>query len=127
MTIAGAVLRFKPSSPLEVKQRGNEYLLIKRRVQPVTESSAGCVFKNPDRELSNGRSAGLLVEECGGKSLARGDAIVSPLHGNFIINRGKATAADVLTLIEDVRDLVAQKSGILLETEVQIWRSDSPE
>ena len=54
----------------------------------------------------------------------RGGAIVSELHGNFIVNRGGATADDVLGLIEDVRELVAQRTGIRLETEVQIWRAD---
>jgi UDP-N-acetylenolpyruvoylglucosamine reductase len=89
----------------------------------VTEWSCGCIFKNPNKELSAGRSAGLLIEQCGGKGLSRGDALVSPLHGNFIINRGHASAADVLTLIEDVRDLVAQKSGIWLEQEARVWRA----
>ena len=48
---------------------------------------------------------------------------MSPLHGNFIVNRGRATAADVFTLIEDVRDLVREKTGIKLVTEVKIWRA----
>jgi UDP-N-acetylmuramate dehydrogenase len=119
--VVGAVLRFEHASRLEVRERVRTYLLEKRRVQPVTEWSAGCVFKNPDPELSGGRSAGKLVDDCGGKSRQRGDAIVSPLHGNFIVNQGAATSADVLTLIEDLRDLVAQKTGLRLETEVKIW------
>ena len=53
----------------------------------------------------------------------RGDAVVSELHGNFIVNRGRASAADVLTLIEDVRDRVAQEFGIALEREVELWRA----
>ncbi|HUR28524.1 MAG TPA: hypothetical protein VM509_10080, partial [Planctomycetota bacterium] len=109
-----------------VRARVREYLEIKRKVQPVTESSAGCIFKNPDPELSAGRSAGKLIEEAGGKSLARGGAIVSPLHGNFIVNTGTATSADVFTLIEDVRDLVREKTGILLATEVKMWRATDP-
>ena len=118
----GAVLRLRVDEVARVKAATRDYLLEKNRVQPVSEWSSGCVFKNPAAELSGGRSAGQLVDECGGKGRARGDAIVSPRHGNFIVNRGKATAADVLTLIEDVRDLVAQKAGIRLETEVRIWR-----
>ena len=120
--VVGAVLRFEHAPKPEVRARVKTYLLEKRRVQPVTEWSAGCVFKNPDPEQSEGRSAGKLVDDCGGKSMQRGDAIVSPLHGNFIVNQGAATSADVLTLIEDLRDLVAQKTGIALETEVKIWR-----
>jgi UDP-N-acetylmuramate dehydrogenase len=120
--VVGAVLRLSVDSPEAVRQRTREYLLEKNRVQPVSEASAGCIFKNPDPERSGGRSAGRLVEECGGKGRARGGALVSPLHGNFIVNRGTATADDVLGLIEELRDLVAQKTGIRLETEVQIWR-----
>jgi UDP-N-acetylmuramate dehydrogenase len=124
LVVASALLRFELDAIADVAERGREYLLEKNRVQPVTEWSAGCVFKNPDKEKSGGRSAGRLVEECGGKGRTRGDAIVSPKHGNFIVNRGKATAADVLTLIEDVHDLVAQKTGIDLEREVKVWRRE---
>jgi UDP-N-acetylmuramate dehydrogenase len=46
---------------------------------------------------------------------------VSPLHGNFIVNRGQATATDVLALIAEVQALVAQKTGIALEREVKVW------
>jgi UDP-N-acetylenolpyruvoylglucosamine reductase len=118
----GAVLRLVAADPEQVRERAREYLLEKKRVQPVTESSSGCIFKNPDRELSDGRSAGKLIEDCGCKGLARGDAIVSPLHANFIVNRGRASASDVLGLIDEVRERVAQRTGIELATEVRIWR-----
>jgi UDP-N-acetylmuramate dehydrogenase len=122
----GAVLRLEVDSVPAVKERTRQYLVSKNRVQPVSEWSSGCIFKNPDPELSDGRSAGQLVEAAGGKGRERGDAVVSPLHGNFIVNRGRATAADVLTLIDDLRELVAQATGIRLETEVQIWRAADP-
>ncbi len=121
--VLGAVLAFRVDEPQRVKDRIRDYLLEKRRIQPVTEWSAGCVFKNPSKELSNGRSAGKLIEDAGAKGRSRGDAIVSELHGNFIVNRGSATAADVLTLIEDVRDQVFEKTGVRLETEVKLWRA----
>ncbi|MCE9593899.1 MAG: FAD-binding protein [Planctomycetes bacterium] len=120
--VLGAVLAFRVEDSARVKQRVREYLLEKRRIQPVTEWSAGCIFKNPPKETSDGRSAGKLIEDAGCKGLARGDAIVSELHGNFIVNRGAASAADVFTLIEDVRDRVAQKTTVRLETEVKVWR-----
>ena len=119
--VLGVVLRFEPEGRPAVEARMRQYLTEKNRVQPVTEWSAGCVFKNPDPEVAEGRSAGRLVDECGGKGLSRGDAVVSPLHGNFIVNQGEATSVDVLTLMEDVRDLVAQKTGIWLEFEVKRW------
>jgi UDP-N-acetylmuramate dehydrogenase len=120
--VLGAVLVFRPDSKAAIQERYSEYLSEKRRVQPVTERSAGCIFKNPDPERSEGRSAGKLVDDCGGKAFARGDAVVSPLHGNFIVNRGKASARNVFALIEDLRTLVLERTGIELETEVKIWR-----
>lgn len=124
--VLGTVVRLKKSSVPAVETLVREYIQTKNKVQPVTQWSAGCIFKNPDRELSDGRSAGKLIEDAGGKSLSRGDAMVSPLHGNFIVNTGHASATDVFTLIEDVRDLVLEKTGVLLVTEVKTWRaSDS--
>lgn len=120
--VVAAALRLSVESVEAVRERGRQYLLEKHRVQPVTEWSCGCIFKNPAPELSDGRSAGKLIEDCGGKTLSRGDAIVSPLHGNFIVNRGRASATDVLALIEDVRRRVLELSGVALETEARIWR-----
>jgi len=120
--VVGAVLRFTPEPRASIEARMKEYLLAKNSVQPVTEWSAGCIFKNPDPEASGGRSAGQLVDECGGKERSRGDAVVSPLHGNFIVNRGAASATDVFTLMEDLQDLVAQRTGLHLEFEVKRWR-----
>ena len=121
--VASALLKFKLSTVPAVSEACREYLSQKNKVQPVTEWSAGCVWKNPDKEKSAGKSAGMLVEHCGAKGRARGDAVVSEKHGNFVVNRGKATASDVLGLIEEVEQIVAQKSGIKLEREVKIWRA----
>ncbi len=123
--VIGAVLRFEPGPRSEIEARMREYLHAKNAVQPVSQWSAGCIFKNPDPELSGGRSAGRLVEECGGKGLTRGDAIVSPLHGNFIVNRGRASAADVFGLMDELRERVLQETGVLLEFEVKRWRRSS--
>jgi UDP-N-acetylmuramate dehydrogenase len=119
--VASAVLRFRTDDPARVLERCRDYLGQKKRAQPVTEKSAGCIWKNPDPEKSGGLSAGQLVERCGGKDRARGDAVVSPLHGNFVVNRGRATASDVLRLIEEVHDLVLEKGGVDLEREVKVW------
>ncbi len=121
--VVSALLRFRLDDVAAVKERGRSFLLEKNRAQPVTAWSAGCVFKNPDREKSGGRSAGLLVEQCGLKGRVVGDAIVSPQHGNFIVNRGKATARDVFELIRQVQDVVAQQTGIALEMEAKVWRA----
>ena len=122
--VASAVLRFRPDEAAAVVERCRDYLGQKKRAQPVTERSAGCIWKNPDPAKCDGLSAGKLVERCGGKGRARGDAAVSELHGNFVLNRGKATATEVLGLIAEVEDLVAQKTGIVLEREVKVWGAD---
>ncbi|HVS18897.1 MAG TPA: UDP-N-acetylenolpyruvoylglucosamine reductase, partial [Planctomycetota bacterium] len=119
----GAVLALRVDRKADVHERCRTFLAEKNAVQPVSEHSCGCIFKNPDPELSDGRSAGKLIDDCGGKGRARGDAHVSLLHGNFIVNRGGAGAADVLTLIEDVRDLVLEKTGLRLESEARVWRA----
>lgn len=122
--VLGVVLRLEPGDKHVIRDTMRDYLQQKSAAQPVTEHSSGCVFKNPNENRSDGKSAGRLIDECGAKGRSRGDAIVSPKHANFIVNRGRATATDVLGLIEEVRSLVADKTGIVLETEVQVWGSD---
>lgn len=117
----GAVLALEVDSIPAVKERSREFLLEKNAVQPVSLASAGCIFKNPDPDVSDGRTAGQLVDQCGGKGRRRGAAQVSELHGNFIVNTGGARANDVLELIRDVQELVAQRTGVLLEVEVRRW------
>ncbi len=92
-------------------------MLEQRRVrQPLSFPSAGSFFKNP----ATGPSAGKLIEEAGLKGYRVNDAQVSEKHANFIINRSKATAEDILGLVNIVQDSVYKKSGILLEPEVVI-------
>jgi UDP-N-acetylenolpyruvoylglucosamine reductase len=88
----------------------------KRHETQPREPSAGCVFKNPP-----GDSAGRLIDACGLKGERVGDAEVSPVHANFIINRGQATAADVLELVRRVRARVRQAQGVELEPEVLLY------
>ena len=87
----------------------------KRRVSQPRESSAGCIFKNP-----GAIPAGKLVDDLGLKGSCIGGAKVSEVHGNFIVNDGGASAADVLALIERVKATAQKERGIALETEVQI-------
>ena len=87
----------------------------KRRASQPKESSAGCIFKNPAA-----CGAGKLVDELGLKDTRVGGARVSTVHGNFIVNDGNATAADVLTLIDKIKTVAREQRGIELETEVQI-------
>lgn len=91
--------------------------IVKRRKakQPLDLPSAGSVFKNP-----SGGPAGRLIEEAGLKGCAVGDAQVSEKHANFIVNRGKARARDILALIDQVRGRVFKRSGVWLELEIKI-------
>jgi UDP-N-acetylmuramate dehydrogenase len=70
-------------------------------------------------------AAGLLLDQAGARGRAVGDAAVSDVHCNFIVNRGNARAADVLRLAEELKDLVYRTSGIRLEEEVIYLRADA--
>jgi UDP-N-acetylmuramate dehydrogenase len=83
--------------------------------QPIKTKNCGSVFKNPP-----GDSAGRLVQAAGLKGAREGAAVISPLHGNFIVNEGGATATDVRHLIERVIAEVKRRSGIVLEPEVEM-------
>ena len=83
--------------------------------QPLDYPSAGSVFKRPE-----GAYAGALIEQCGLKGKTRGGAQVSEKHAGFIINRNKATAADVRGLIREVQTTVADQTGYQLECELII-------
>ncbi|WP_221030973.1 UDP-N-acetylmuramate dehydrogenase [Actomonas aquatica] len=91
----------------------------KRQESQPREPSAGCIFKNPE-----GDSAGRLIDVCGLKGTRIGDAEVSTTHGNFIINRGHATSADVIELVRRVRTKVHQEAGVLLQPEVLLYGSE---
>jgi UDP-N-acetylmuramate--L-alanine ligase/UDP-N-acetylenolpyruvoylglucosamine reductase len=109
-----ATFRGQASSPEEI-ERLLEASQHKRRTTQPKESSAGCIFKNPGTT-----PAGKLVDELGLKGTHVGKARVSEIHGNFIVNDGGATARDVLTLIEQIKEKALRERGITLETEVQI-------
>jgi len=106
-----------PSKPfLEILQ-GIRICNEKRRSsQPLNQKSAGCIFKNPP-----GASAGRMIDELGLKGLNVGDARVSDRHANFFVNAGRASAADMLALIAEVRERVRKAYGVTLETEVIVW------
>lgn len=91
--------------------------LLTRRgaTQPTQLPNAGSVFKNP-----TGDFAARLIESCGLKGACEGNACVSNLHANFIVNTGGATAADIERLIRRVQTEVEKRQGIRLETEVRM-------
>jgi UDP-N-acetylmuramate dehydrogenase len=113
--VAGAWLRLRwnPGSRMDAVVKDS--LLRRKATQPLALPNAGCVFKNP-----GGDPAGLLIEAAGLKGAQVGDAQVSTLHANFIVNRGRATARDVLSLIRKVGQTVEQTAGVTLQLEVRI-------
>lgn len=110
-----AEFQLSEGSADELLAQIKETIATRAKNQPLEYPSAGSVFKNPD-----GSHAGYLVESAGLKGMRRGGAEVSVKHGNFIVNRGGATAADVLALIGAVQAAVAAHSGYHLECEVRL-------
>ncbi len=120
----------------ESKQKMLDFLKYRNTTQPKGFASTGCIFKNvdcvaqnveskieiPEEFLKRGKiSAGWLVEQAGMKGRQIGQAQVSPVHGNFVVNLGGATASDVTALIEEIKTAVCNKTGITLEEEIQMW------
>jgi len=115
-----AVFKGKPDKPENIKQRWDESREKRKNSQPVS-ASAGCTFKNPSEV-----PAGLLIDSLGLKGSVSGNAEVSAVHGNFLVNRGGATARDILNLIESIRQKAREERGIDLETEVKILGEEEP-
>lgn len=113
--VVGVWLQLKPGVRADIEKIVKDYLRYRRDTQPLTLPSAGCVFKNPPND-----SAGRVVEAAGLKGACVGDAQVSDIHANFIVNQGNASAKDVLSLIRKVRAQVARKTGIRLELELKL-------
>ena len=105
----------RDSSIDDVQHTMDAYQNSRKESQPRLPS-AGCSFKNPA-----GSAAGKLIDQSGLKGYSVGDAEVSDVHANFIVNRGKATAKDVITLVNDLRKKVYQKTGYELEPEVILF------
>jgi UDP-N-acetylmuramate--alanine ligase len=109
-----AVFKGTPADADEIERRLDESQEKRRTSQPAAKS-AGCIFKNPTTI-----PAGKLVDELGLKNTSVGKARVSEIHGNFIVNDGGATSAEVLELIAKIQATARKQRGIELETEVQI-------
>jgi len=112
----GALLRPMAQTDANAVNRQIDVYRRKRQESQPREPSAGCIFKNPE-----GNSAGRLIDECGLKGMRVGDAEVSPVHANFIVNRGSATGADVVELVRRVRAKVKEARGVELEPEALLY------
>jgi UDP-N-acetylmuramate dehydrogenase len=114
--ILGAVLALTPGDPETVKKAFAANMKHKQNTQPMHLPSAGCFFKNPDPKFS----AGKLIQDAGLKGASCGDARVSEIHANYIVNCGNATCKEILALKARIQKTVYDRYGIMLETEVQV-------
>ena len=116
--IVEAVLRVTESDGVGIRRSMEASLRRRKRSQPLNMPSAGSVFVNPE-----GDSAGRLIEAAGLKGRCVGGATVSDVHANFIVNTGGATAADVIELVQLIRDTVKAANGIELRPEIRFLGS----
>jgi UDP-N-acetylmuramate dehydrogenase len=119
--LEGIVLEAKlvlgEESPAKLKELQSKLLRWRKAGTPFDQPCCGSTFTNPP---GGTKTAGMLIDECGLKGFTIGQAQVSTLHANYIINKGTATASDVLKVIEHVRKTVTKKTGITLELECKI-------
>ncbi|MCL2165886.1 MAG: UDP-N-acetylmuramate dehydrogenase [Clostridiales bacterium] len=116
LLILGAELRLSRGDREESLALIREHLDTRRQKQPLELPSGGSVFRNPA-----GEGAGRYIDRAGLKGLRIGNAQISPKHANFIVNLGGAKAEDVRQLMEIARQVVREKSGVLLENEIVYW------
>ena len=120
--VAWASFRMREDDTLACRERVVEYFRYKKSTQPMSASSAGCMFRNPT--LSDGRreSAGRLIDLAGLKETRVGGAFVSREHGNFLAVLPNTPTDDLRRLVELVQERVLAAHGVELETEVVFWR-----
>ncbi len=115
VVITSARFRFKSAEVAVLAARVDDILALRQKKQPLNYPSCGSVFKRPA-----GYYAGALIEEAGLKGKRIGDAMISPKHAGFILNTGKASAADVYALICLVEKTVKDRFGVKLQREVKL-------
>lgn len=118
--IVSAVLKGAPAprEEIDAKLAASHH---KRRTSQPVGASAGCVFKNPEV-----CGAGKLVDDLGLKGRSVGKAVVSPVHGNFIVNTGGASAREVLDLVAELQETALRERGVSLEMEVKVIGEEHP-
>lgn len=118
--VISAKLKLKPKSRKKISSLIKRFISYKKSVQDLKAGSAGCVFKNPADSKNNNLTAGKLIDGCGLKGMRLGNAEISLIHANFIINRGGAKAAEIFKLMQLARKRVKQRFNVSLEPEVKI-------
>ena len=113
--VVGARLQLHRRPQAEIQKEMKQRLKVKKATQPLALASAGCVWKNPHGEV-----AGRLIEKVGLKGKRLNGAEISAKHANFIVNRGGASAADIVALMDMTRERVQGQFGISLEPEIRV-------
>lgn len=116
-TIVDALFQLTPGDKKTIQGRVQELSKLRKDTQDVGAQCAGCVFRNPKDQTET--PAAKLIDNLGLKGFAIGGAQVSPIHANFIINTGTATAEDVITLISYIKQQVRDKKGVQLMEEIE--------
>jgi UDP-N-acetylmuramate dehydrogenase len=116
LVILQAEFELDEEDPVEVTKRMQKQWIVKKANLPMAHENTGCIFKNP-----RGMSAGMLIDQCGLKGEHVGGVEVSQRHANFFVAKPGATAKEVLQLMDVVRNRVAERMGVELETEIEIW------
>ena len=114
-----ARLAGQADDPAAIQARMREIQEARLGTQPIGTRTGGSTFKNPPHEASGGRKAWELIDAAGCRGLELGGARVSEMHCNFLINGGRASAADLEDLGEEVRRRVAAESGVTLDWEIR--------
>jgi UDP-N-acetylmuramate dehydrogenase len=126
VVVLGAELALEPADPRRLRAEIKTHFDWRKVGTPFNEPCCGSVFRNPGAGGQGGsgaeRTAGQLIDAAGFKGFRIGGAQVSPVHANYIVNVGGATAADVLGVIEAVRERVRREFGVELELEVKLVR-----
>jgi UDP-N-acetylmuramate dehydrogenase len=112
--VLAGLLQLQRGDPQAIREQMDDWVAFRRRTQP-PGASTGSMFKNPP-----GDYAGRLIEAAGLKGVRVGDAQISPLHANFFLNLGNATAADFYALIQQAQRTVADKFAVQLELEIEL-------
>ena len=113
--ILEAEFTLHPGDAQEIRTAMQEYMRRRKEKQPLEYPSAGSTFKRPV-----GQFAGKLIEDCGLRGFRVGGAAISEKHCGFVVNLGNATCADVVSLTEQVRQIVLEKTGCTLEREIRV-------
>jgi UDP-N-acetylmuramate dehydrogenase len=114
LIFTGALFQGTPDDPAAIEARMAEITARRETTQPIREKTGGSTFKNPE-----GHASWKLVDAAGWRGKPYGGAMFSPLHANFLINTGEATAADLEGLGEAVRADVKARTGVELEWEIK--------